>query len=59
MIDDELVDSFTVIGSAAACVDKLKQLEAVGVTEWNLYCDGVREPEKLLEALATRVIPNF
>ena len=36
-VTDEICDRFCVIGDAEACTKKLRELEAVGVDQFNLY----------------------
>jgi probable F420-dependent oxidoreductase len=56
-VPDEIVDRFTVIGTADACVAKLEELAAAGVTEFNLYT-AVSDPEALIEAYGRDIIPR-
>ena len=43
-VPDEIVDRFTVLGPVEACRARLSELEALGVTEFNLYTT-MPEPE--------------
>ena len=55
---DEIVDRFTVLGTVDECTQKLRELEALGVTEYNIYTT-VPEPERLIETYGREVIPTF
>jgi alkanesulfonate monooxygenase SsuD/methylene tetrahydromethanopterin reductase-like flavin-dependent oxidoreductase (luciferase family) len=57
-ITDEVVDSFAVLGTAAEHVEKLKQLEAAGVTQFNIYL-MCGEEERNLAEYAEHVLPHF
>lgn len=56
-VPDEIIDRFTVIGSADECVAKLEQLADAGVTEFNLYT-AVSDPEALIERFGRAIIPR-
>lgn len=55
-VSDEICDRFTVIGSAAQCVQKLRGLEAIGVDEWIVYLMTEGQDETL-EAYGSEIIP--
>ena len=57
-ITNEIVDSFAVLGTAAQHVEKLKQLEAAGVTQFNIYL-MCGEEERMVAEYAEHVIPHF
>lgn len=57
-ITDEIVDSFAILGTAAQHVEKLKQLEAAGVTQFNIYL-MCGEEERMVAEYAEHVIPHF
>jgi probable F420-dependent oxidoreductase len=57
-IPDEIADRFCVIGSRDDCVAKLRQLEEIGVDEWNLYV-MTEGKEELIEAYGSEIIPEF
>ena len=57
-VTDEICDRFCVIGSAEACSTKLRELEAVGVGQFNVYLmtDG---QEDVLHSYGREIIPQF
>ena len=55
---DEICDRFCVIGSAEQCVDKLRQLEAVGVDQFNIYL-MTQGQEETLNAYGKEILPEF
>ena len=55
-VSDEICDRFTVIGSAAQVVERLKALEAIGVDEWIVYLMTEGQDETL-EAYGSEIIP--
>ena len=55
-VDDESVDRFCIVGGVADHVAKLRQLEAVGVGQFNLYLMNGDE-QRQLEIYATEVLP--
>jgi probable F420-dependent oxidoreductase len=57
-ITDEVVDSFAIIGTAEQHIEKLKQLEVAGVTQFNIYlmCE---EEERIVAEYAEHIIPHF
>jgi probable F420-dependent oxidoreductase len=57
-VPDEIVDRFTVLGPVEACREKLSELEALGVTEFNVYTT-VPEPEAVIESYGRDIIPAF
>jgi probable F420-dependent oxidoreductase len=57
-ITNEIVDSFAILGTAAQHVEKLKQLEAAGVTQFNIYL-MCGEEERIVAEYAEHVIPHF
>jgi probable F420-dependent oxidoreductase len=57
-VTDEVVDRFCVLGPAEACVAKLKELEGLGVTQFNIYT-MVDDPEGVIRAFGKDVIPAF
>ena len=59
-VTDEVVDRFCVIGTAEQCIGKLRELEALGVTQFNIY--SMQEdpgPAGIVEDLARDVLPAF
>jgi probable F420-dependent oxidoreductase len=57
-VPDEIVDRFTVLGTVDKCTEKLRRLEALGVTEYNIYTT-VPEPERLIETFGREIVPAF
>jgi probable F420-dependent oxidoreductase len=57
-VPDEIVDRFTVLGTVGECIEKLRRLEALGVTEFNIYTT-IPEPERLIETYGRDIIPAF
>jgi probable F420-dependent oxidoreductase len=57
-VTDEICDRFCVIGDADACTKKLRELEAVGVDQFNIYL-MTHGQEETLEAYGSDIIPQF
>jgi probable F420-dependent oxidoreductase len=57
-IKDDIVDSFGVLGPVEAHVEKLKELEAAGVTQFNIYLMNSEE-ERIVAEYGEHVIPHF
>ena len=57
-VTDEICDRFCVIGSAEACRTKLRELEAVGVGQFNIYL-MTEGQEDVLHAYGREIIPQF
>jgi probable F420-dependent oxidoreductase len=57
-VTDEICDRFCVIGSAENCTKKLRELEAVGVSQFNVYL-MTNAQEETLEAYGREIIPGF
>jgi alkanesulfonate monooxygenase SsuD/methylene tetrahydromethanopterin reductase-like flavin-dependent oxidoreductase (luciferase family) len=57
-VTDEVVDRFCVIGTADQCAEKLRELEAVGVDQFNIY-SMVDDPEGVIRNFGTQLIPAF
>jgi probable F420-dependent oxidoreductase len=55
-VTDEICDRFTVIGSSAQVIAKLRELESIGVDEWIVYL-MTNDQEETLEAYGRDVIP--
>ncbi len=55
-VSDEVVDRFCVIGSADACAEKLRELETVGVHQFNIY-SMVDDPEGVIRTFGDSLIP--
>ncbi len=57
-IKNDIVDSFGIGGSVEQHVEKLKQLEAAGVTQFNIYL-MCGEEERIVAEYAEHVLPHF
>jgi probable F420-dependent oxidoreductase len=57
-VTDEICDRFCVIGSAEDCTAKLRELESVGVDQFNVYL-MTNAQEETLEAYGRDIIPQF
>jgi probable F420-dependent oxidoreductase len=57
-ITPEIVESFCVLGNADEHISKLQDLEAAGVTQFNIYLDNGQE-EEIIAEYAERIIPAF
>ena len=57
-ITPEVVESFAVLGTPEQHVEKIRQLESVGITQFNIYLDNGDE-EKLIADYAAQIIPEF
>ncbi len=57
-VTDEICDRFCVIGSTEQCAAKLRELESVGVDQFNIYL-MTQGQEETLAAYGKDVIPQF
>lgn len=57
-ISDDIVDGFGVLGPVEEHVRKLKELEAAGVTQFNIYL-MCGEEERIVAEYAEHVLPHF
>src|SRR5918912_590395 len=57
-VPDEIVDRFCVLGTAEAATKKLKELERIGVDQFNIYL-MTRGQEETLQAYGDEIIPQF
>jgi len=57
-VTDEIADRFTVIGNKEQVVAKLRELEAVGVDQFNIYL-MTEGQEQTLETYGKEIIPEF
>jgi alkanesulfonate monooxygenase SsuD/methylene tetrahydromethanopterin reductase-like flavin-dependent oxidoreductase (luciferase family) len=57
-VTDEICDRFCVIGTAEQCATKLKELEKVGVDQFNIYL-MTHSQEETLGAYGKEIIPQF
>lgn len=59
-VTDEVVDRFCVIGTATQCIEKLRELEALGVTQFNIYTmQDDPGPAGIVESFGKDVLPAF
>src|SRR5215216_4307511 len=57
-VSDEIVERFSVLGTADHCAEKLRELESVGVDQFNVYL-MTHGQEETLEAYGQDIIPRF
>src|SRR5256714_3080824 len=57
-VTDEIVDRFCVLGDVEAVTAKLRELESVGVDQFNVYL-MTHGQEETLEAYGREIIPQF
>ena len=57
-VTDEIAERFTVIGNVEQCVAKLRELESVGVDQFNIYL-MTHGQEETLAAYGDEIIPEF
>ena len=57
-ISNEIIDSFGVLGDVDAQVAKMRELESVGVTQFNIYL-MCGDEERIVEEYAQHVLPKF
>jgi alkanesulfonate monooxygenase SsuD/methylene tetrahydromethanopterin reductase-like flavin-dependent oxidoreductase (luciferase family) len=57
-VTDEIVDRFCVLGDVAAATAKLKELESIGVDQFNIYL-MTKGQEETLKAYGDEIIPQF
>src|SRR5213078_1084283 len=57
-VTDEIVDRFCVLGTPAQATEKLRELESVGVDQFNIYL-MTNSQEATLEAYGKEIIPQF
>jgi probable F420-dependent oxidoreductase len=57
-IKDDIIDGFSLLGSADAHVEKIRALKEAGATQFNIYL-MCGEEERQLEAYAQDVLPKF
>jgi probable F420-dependent oxidoreductase len=57
-VTDEIADRFTVIGDTEQCIAKLRELESVGVDQFNVYL-MTEGQEETLEAYGKEILPRF
>jgi len=57
-VTDEICDRFCVLGTPEQAAEKLKELEAVGVDQFNIYL-MTEGQEETLDAYGENIIPQF
>jgi probable F420-dependent oxidoreductase len=57
-VDDETCDRFCILGTPEQHVAKLKQLEEIGVAQWNTYL-MTHDQERTLDVYGREIIPRF
>jgi alkanesulfonate monooxygenase SsuD/methylene tetrahydromethanopterin reductase-like flavin-dependent oxidoreductase (luciferase family) len=57
-VTDEIVDRFCVLGNVADATKKLKELESIGVDQFNVYL-MTHGQEETLQAFGDDIIPQF
>jgi len=57
-VTDEVVDRFCVLGTAEQCLAKLRELEALGVDQFNIY-SMVDDPAGVIRTFGSELIPAF
>lgn len=57
-ISDDIIDSFGVLGPVEAHIDKLHELESIGVTQFNIYL-MCGDEERIVEEYGNHVLPQF
>jgi probable F420-dependent oxidoreductase len=57
-VTDEICDRFCVLGTAEQAAEKLRELEAVGVDQFNIYL-MTHSQEETLAAYGDQIIPQF
>jgi probable F420-dependent oxidoreductase len=57
-ITEDIVDSFGVLGAVEQHVEKIKELEQMGVTQFNIYL-MCGDEERIVEAYGAHVLPKF
>jgi alkanesulfonate monooxygenase SsuD/methylene tetrahydromethanopterin reductase-like flavin-dependent oxidoreductase (luciferase family) len=57
-VSDEVVDRFCVIGTLQDCERRLRELEAVGVHQFNIY-SMVDDPDGVIRTFGKELIPSL
>ena len=57
-VTDEIADRFTVIGNVEQSIEKLRELESVGVDQFNIYL-MTEGQEETLATFGSEIIPKF
>jgi alkanesulfonate monooxygenase SsuD/methylene tetrahydromethanopterin reductase-like flavin-dependent oxidoreductase (luciferase family) len=59
-VPDDVVDRFCVLGTVEECIAKLKELQSIGMTQFNIYT--MQEdpgPQGVIEDFGRDIIPAF
>ena len=62
IITDEMVDRYCVLGSPQNCIDKLRELEKLGVSRFCVYLAGLESQNEIQEQIrlwGEEIIPEF
>jgi alkanesulfonate monooxygenase SsuD/methylene tetrahydromethanopterin reductase-like flavin-dependent oxidoreductase (luciferase family) len=62
IISDEIVDRYCVLGSPQNCIDKLRELEKIGVERFCVYLAGLESQDEINEQIrlwGEEIIPHF
>jgi alkanesulfonate monooxygenase SsuD/methylene tetrahydromethanopterin reductase-like flavin-dependent oxidoreductase (luciferase family) len=57
-VTDEIADRFSVLGTVQQATEKLRELESIGVDQFNIYL-MTEGQEAVLEAYGREIIPAF
>jgi probable F420-dependent oxidoreductase len=57
-ITNDIIDSFGVLGTVKQHIEKLKELEAIGVTQFNIYL-MCGDEERIVEEYGKYILPQF
>lgn len=57
-ITDDIIDSFGILGGVEHHVEKIKELESLGVTQYNIYL-MCGDEERIVEEYGKHVLPKF
>ncbi|HEX6262767.1 MAG TPA: TIGR03842 family LLM class F420-dependent oxidoreductase, partial [Actinomycetota bacterium] len=58
-VPDEIVDRFCVIGTVDECREKLRELQRLGVDQFNVYAMSVDGPDGIIETYGREIIPEL
>ncbi len=57
-VTEDVVESFGVLGEPEQHAQKLKELEEIGVTQFNIYLMNTEE-ERIVAEYSNKIIPHF
>jgi alkanesulfonate monooxygenase SsuD/methylene tetrahydromethanopterin reductase-like flavin-dependent oxidoreductase (luciferase family) len=57
-VTDEIADRFSVLGTVEQATEKLRELESIGVDQFNIYL-MTEGQEEVLRAYGEEIIPQF